>query len=183
VAEQVPDGSSAKDLRRYLKEKLPGHMVPSTYVAIAELPLTSSGKVNRMALPAIGGADAGDLDPDDQPQTPVETVIAGIWEGVLERTRVGANDNFFEIGGHSLLATQVMSRVREAFKVEVGLRKLFEEPTVSGLARAILAPEETRVIVAKTAEILLRLRDLSEDETQQILERRQMGIHPEEKAR
>ena len=63
--------------------------------------------------------------------------MVGIFEEVLKRGRVGIGDNFFEIGGHSLLATQVISRVRKAFGVEIGVRSIFEEPTVEGLANRI----------------------------------------------
>ena len=71
--------------------------------------------------------------------TPVEELVAGIWSEVLKVAAVGRAENFFELGGHSLLATQVISRVREVFGVEVGLRRLFEEPTVRGLSRSIEA--------------------------------------------
>src|SRR5262249_61931878 len=64
-------------------------------------------------------------------------MLAGIWSAVLQRERVGVEDNFFALGGHSLLATQVMSRVRKAFGIEMPLRALFEAPTVAGLAREI----------------------------------------------
>src|SRR5262249_43292136 len=71
------------------------------------------------------------------PQTPVEEILVGIYEEALKLDRIGRSDNFFEIGGHSLLATQVISRVRSAFDVELGVRSIFEEPSVEGLARRI----------------------------------------------
>ena len=71
------------------------------------------------------------------PRTPVEEAVAGIWTEVLGLERVGIHDNFFDLGGHSLLATQVMSRVRETFRVDLPLRTLFESATVASLALAI----------------------------------------------
>ncbi|MFS0516454.1 condensation domain-containing protein [Nostoc sp. UIC 10607] len=71
------------------------------------------------------------------PRTPIEEVIAGIWTQVLGLEKVGSNDNFFELGGHSLLATQIISRLRDAFQVELPLRYLFESPTIAELAQSI----------------------------------------------
>ena len=72
-----------------------------------------------------------------RPRGPVEEVVASVWETVLGLDRVGADDRFFDIGGHSLLATQVVSRLRDAFGVDIPLRALFEAPTVAGLAEQI----------------------------------------------
>lgn len=71
------------------------------------------------------------------PRTPVEEVIAGIWATVLKRVQVSIETSFFDLGGHSLLATQLVSRVHEAFQVELPLRTLFEQPTVAGLAAEV----------------------------------------------
>jgi amino acid adenylation domain-containing protein/non-ribosomal peptide synthase protein (TIGR01720 family) len=125
------------ELRAYLGEQLPGYMIPAVLVQMAALPLTSNGKVDRKALPepeqmAAVGEYVG-------PRTAVEELLAGIWSEVLGVERVGVHDNFFELGGHSLLATQVISRVRESFKVELPLRSLFEAPTLSEFSSQIEA--------------------------------------------
>ncbi|HYG63144.1 MAG TPA: amino acid adenylation domain-containing protein, partial [Thermoanaerobaculia bacterium] len=123
------------ELRSFLEESLPDPMVPSLWMRLDALPLTPSGKVDRRALPAPVTED----DAAGAPHSPVEELLAGIWADVLEVERVGVHDGFFDLGGHSLLATRVMSRVREAFGIELPLRRLFESPTVSGLARAVEA--------------------------------------------
>nr|QEO74826.1 condensation domain-containing protein [uncultured bacterium] len=130
---------SVGEWRAYLKERLPEYMVPSAFVALDALPLTPNGKIDRRALPAAEHlrmeADGGYV----AARTPTEEVLAGIWSEVLKAKRVSITANFFELGGHSLLATQVASRVREAFGVEVPLRRLFEAPTVEELAAHVEA--------------------------------------------
>jgi amino acid adenylation domain-containing protein len=124
-------------LRQFLKEKLPGYMVPSAYVVLKSLPLTPSGKVDRRALPAV---DTASLDVQENyvaPRTSVEEVLVGIWSKVLGREQIGVHDNFFDLGGHSLLATQLSSRIRDAFQVELPVSQVFEAPTVASLARYI----------------------------------------------
>ncbi|HEU4596976.1 MAG TPA: amino acid adenylation domain-containing protein, partial [Pyrinomonadaceae bacterium] len=119
--------------RAFLRERLPDHMIPSAFVRLDELPLTPSGKVDRRRLPApetVPAPAEGFL----APRTPVEELLAGMWAELLDSERVGVNDNFFEAGGHSLVATRLVSRVREAFGVEVPLRAVFMHPTVEGLA-------------------------------------------------
>jgi amino acid adenylation domain-containing protein len=125
------------ELRGHLKEKLPEYMVPTAFVTLEALPLTPNGKVDRRALPAPDPSSFRAENAYAEPRTPVEEALAGIWEEVLDVGRVGIHDDFFELGGHSLLATQLVSRVREAFQVELPLRSLFEEPTIAGLAVTI----------------------------------------------
>ncbi|HZQ68474.1 MAG TPA: phosphopantetheine-binding protein, partial [Terriglobales bacterium] len=90
------------------------------------------------------------------PRTPTEEVLANIWAEVLRRDRISAEDNFFELGGHSLMATQIVSRVREHFKVELGLRVLFEKPTIAGLSEAILAAENNGAQSEEPAIVAVR---------------------------
>ena len=124
-------------LRRYLEEKLPSYMVPAAYVALESMPLTTNGKVDRDALPAADPARPELADPPAAPRTPTERELARIWGQVLRIDEVGIHDNFFDLGGHSLLATQVMSRINSTFPVKLPLRRIFETPTVAGLAQAI----------------------------------------------
>jgi amino acid adenylation domain-containing protein len=125
----------------YLGSRLPSFMVPSTWVELAALPLTRTGKVDHKALPAPGAAAAGAAY--EAPRTAAEEMLAGIWGDLLRRERVGVHDNFFALGGHSLLATQVVSRLRDRLGVELPVRALFEQPTVAGLA-GLLAGIATR---------------------------------------
>jgi amino acid adenylation domain-containing protein len=120
-------------LRAHLEERLPSYMVPAAFVPLAAFPLSPSGKVDRRALPEPAPEGAPYL----APRTPAEEVVAGLFAHLLRRERVGARDDFFELGGHSLLATRLASRLRQAFGVELPLRRLFERPTVAGLAAAV----------------------------------------------
>src|SRR5438128_1176131 len=130
---------SQSELRKYLKERLPEYMVPSAYVKLEQMPMTANGKLDRKALPAPEYVSGG--SPEAQELTPVEEIVAGIWSSVQKVEVVSATADFFEMGGHSLLATQVISRVRAAFDVELGLRAIFETPMVAGLAQQV---EEAR---------------------------------------
>nr|MDZ8289084.1 amino acid adenylation domain-containing protein [Nostoc sp. ChiSLP01] len=123
-------------LRQFLKAKLPEYMVPSAFVLLESLPLTSNGKVDRRALPKPE-LDSTLLEKFVAPRTPVEEMLALIWAQVLKVEQVGIHDNFFELGGHSLLATQLLSRIRNIFKIELPLRELFVAATVAELAKEI----------------------------------------------
>jgi amino acid adenylation domain-containing protein len=140
VAYFIPAGEGpvpAGELRRFLKEKLPGYMIPSAFVPLETIPLTPNGKIDRLSLPRP--VDTRDTLDEHfvAPRNPREEKVAGIICSVLRMEKVGVNDNFFELGGHSLLATQVVSRLRDAFAANVTLRSLFESPTVAGLAAVI----------------------------------------------
>ena len=140
VAYVVPKQESVpaiNELRSYLKEKLPEYMIPSAFVLLDTVPLTSNGKVDRKALPA---PEQNRRDPEESyvaPRTPVEEMLAEIWAELLKLETIGIYDNFFDLGGHSLLATQVNSRIRETLQAELPLRAQFESPTIAELAERV----------------------------------------------
>ncbi|MFN6478156.1 non-ribosomal peptide synthetase [Nostoc sp. DedQUE07] len=136
VVPQVEQSPTVSELRQFLKAKLPEYMVPSAFVLLESLPLTSNGKVDRRALPKPE-LDSTLLEKFVAPRTPMEEMLAQIWAEVLKVEQVGIHDNFFELGGHSLLATQLLSRIRTSFKVELALRELFAKATVAELAQSI----------------------------------------------
>jgi non-ribosomal peptide synthetase component F len=134
LAAFVVSGEPAENLRGHLKDRLPEYMVPSAIVPLAELPLLPNGKVDRRALANLEVEQKGG---DAAPRTPVEELIAGLWCEVLGLQEVGVHDNFFALGGHSLLVPRIVSRLRQAFGIEVPLRLLFERPTISEMAESL----------------------------------------------
>ncbi len=120
-------------LDRWMSQMLPSAMVPSTLVWLDELPLTSSGKLDRKALPPPGTVIAAYVEP----RTAAERALAETWAELFGLRRVGANDDFFDLGGHSLLATRTLSRLREIFDVDLPMRVVFERPTVAALGAAV----------------------------------------------
>jgi acyl carrier protein len=134
------------ELREYLKRRLPEYMVPAAFVQLDELPLTPNGKLDRKALPAPE-ADALAHEAYEPPQGPVEQTLAGLWEELLGLTNIGRHDNFFELGGHSLLAVRLLSRLPEAFGLELPLTALFAHQTLGALAATIAeAPRQLQTL-------------------------------------
>lgn len=126
---------AAGELKYFLAQKLPDHMIPSAFVTLGELPLTANGKVDRSALP----------DPHENlsetvfvaPRTPFEETLAKVWARVLRLDRVGVHDNFFELGGHSLLAVRLAREIEIALNKTLPPAMLFQFPTVEQVAGAV----------------------------------------------
>ena len=121
-------------IRNEVKAKLPEYMVPSRFVILNEVPMTTSGKVDRKALPA---PDAAELASDEKlvaPRDPIEAQLVNIWESILGVSPIGINHNFFELGGHSLLAVKLMRRIEQTFGKNLPLATLLQAPTIEPLA-------------------------------------------------
>ena len=123
-------------LRDFLKQRLPEYMVPASFVYLDALPLTTHGKVDRKALPAPASERPLMEKVYAAPQTPVEEVLAGIWEEVLRLERVGLDDNFFDLGGDSIRAIQLHARARAA-GLDFSLQQIFRHSTVRELAQTV----------------------------------------------
>jgi len=132
-----PPKPTVSELREHLKKQMPDYMIPSAFVILEQFPLTPNGKVDRAALPSPASANTLPEEADVAPLTVVEKTVAGIVAALLGRDRVDAEANFFELGGHSLMATQLIARVRDEFRINLPLVKVFESPTVSDLSADI----------------------------------------------
>ncbi|HYO98625.1 MAG TPA: amino acid adenylation domain-containing protein, partial [Pyrinomonadaceae bacterium] len=162
---------STTELREFLQEKLPEHMIPAAFVVLDAMPLTPNGKIDRRALPAPGQSRPQLGREFVAPRTPVEQELAKIWRELLGVEAVGIHDDFFELGGHSLLLTQLASWIRKDFQVEVPLRVLFDTPTITDMTRAILARQVERETQTDLAEMLSQLKQLSPHEVKAMLEK------------
>ncbi|WP_406499535.1 non-ribosomal peptide synthase/polyketide synthase [Streptomyces sp. NBC_00846] len=147
----APEGApEAGELSDRLRRELPEYMVPSAFVTLDMLPLTANGKLDRAALPA---PDYGAPGTGRGPRTPQEELLCDLFAEVLGREQVRIDESFFDLGGHSLLAARLVSRVRETLGVEVGLRMLFEAPTVAGLTERLVMNDPGEAL-----DVLLPLR-------------------------
>ncbi|MET7370759.1 amino acid adenylation domain-containing protein [Streptomyces sp. NPDC005566] len=138
VAYLVPksEGCEARAVRAHLAERLPAHLVPSAFVRVGALPLTTSGKLDRRALPAPLPEDAATV-PGGAPRGPEEELLCQVFSEVLGVTRIGPDDDFFEAGGHSLLAVRLVSRVRSLLGLEPTIQDLMRGRSVAGLLRVL----------------------------------------------
>ncbi|MDX3854823.1 non-ribosomal peptide synthetase, partial [Streptomyces sp. AK02-01A] len=152
VAYVVPRPGAVLDeaaLRAAAAERLPDYMVPSAVVVLDALPLTVNGKLDRRALPApVHDTTATGRGP----RTSREEILCGLFADILGLGQVGIDDNFFDLGGHSLLAVRLMSRVRAALDVDLGVRDLFRSPTVAGLLGEEAGADALGVLLPLRAE-------------------------------
>ena len=123
-----------KQLRQFLRGRLPEHMVPSAFVILDRLPLNSNGKVDRKALPAPEWTDRREDDDFVPPSTEVEKALANIWARNLKLSQVSLSDNFFDLGGNSLLSIQVLNQIRSELSVALPMKALLESATLAELA-------------------------------------------------
>jgi Phosphopantetheine attachment site/AMP-binding enzyme C-terminal domain len=170
AAAPVPalDAELVARLREHLARTLPDHMIPTTWVELASVPLTPSGKVDRRALPrpdAVQPLSRAEYVP---PRGDLERLLAGIWAEVLRAERIGAHDSFFELGGHSLLATLAVSRIGEALAIEVPLRRMFEAPTIARLAERLRRDAGPDNDLDAAARLVLELLALSDAEVESL---------------
>jgi acyl-coenzyme A synthetase/AMP-(fatty) acid ligase/acyl carrier protein len=150
-----------EQLQEHLRKRLPEYMVPGAMVILDSMPTTSNGKLDRKRLPAPNRERPKLKQNYVAPQNAVEELVTAIWAEVLQVERVGVNDNFFALGGHSLLAMQVMSRLRDAFNIDLSVRQLFNHATAGQLADAIAAVDNRKGRMEKIAQILLQVWKMS----------------------
>lgn len=165
-SEEIP---SPKELQQWIKTRLPAYMLPSAFIFLKELPLNTSGKVNRRALPSLQDIQAELGETHVPPSTPLEKELAKMWSKVLHVENIGIHDNFFDLGGHSLLATQLIARTREIYHVNLPLRNLFEQPTISGLAENITHALVIDQKDSELSQLLDELENLPDNEIQDLI--------------
>jgi amino acid adenylation domain-containing protein len=133
-----------RDLRVFLRQRLPEYMIPSAFVLLDAIPLTRHSKIDRAALTASDRRLSTEGENYVPPRNEIERSIAMIWREVLEIDRVGVRDNFFDLGGHSLLMARAYSKLRETIGQEFSMIDLFRYPTISSLAEFLSDGEGPR---------------------------------------
>ncbi|HYJ16250.1 MAG TPA: phosphopantetheine-binding protein [Candidatus Limnocylindria bacterium] len=169
IVSRGPNHATIDQLRMFLRDKLPGYMVPSTFMFLDSLPVTN-GKLDRRALP-----EPSDKRPELStayalPTDEIEKTLASIWGKVLDVRPVGIHDNFFDLGGHSLSATQVISQVIKQFQLELPLHSLFQSPTVAMMAAVIRQNQAKRASQAELPQMLREVEAMTEQEAQRRLD-------------
>ncbi|WP_245176762.1 non-ribosomal peptide synthetase, partial [Flavobacterium aquidurense] len=138
-------------LLEFLRSRLPGIMIPASIVSIAEIPLTSNGKINRKALPAIDAADSAGRT-YIAPESAVEIKLAQIWQEVLKTERVGITDNFFELGGNSLKVTQVVNKIMKETNKSISFKDFFSNPTIESINSKLISKNYLDIPIAPKAD-------------------------------
>ncbi len=154
-------------LRQFLRQRLPEYMVPTSFVFLDAIPLSANGKVDRLALPVPGPEGLEEHQPESC--SPLETILLSIWQQALGVKRVGLRDSFFDLGGHEFLAARLMASVYETFEVELPLTWFIENPAVAQLVEVIRRDSPAYDAMQVTAELLLQVTQLSDDEVAALL--------------
>jgi amino acid adenylation domain-containing protein len=160
---------AADELRNFLLNALPEYMVPTALVVLDSLPLTPNGKIDTRALPSPDQAQARPGREFLAPRNAEEEKLVAIWMEVLKLGEVSVNDNFFDLGGHSLLATQIISRVRNTFRVQMPLHSFLETPTIAGLAEKIPQCPAAESEEEEMTRLLQELEGISDEEAERLL--------------
>jgi acyl carrier protein len=151
-------GISLSELRSFLKEKLPDYMIPSAFVVLDALPLTPNGKVDRRALPDPGRTRSASTSEEtyEAPRTPVESLIAQVWQDVLRVDRVSVQDSFFDLGGHSLLSLQVLLRLEKQLGIRMSPRDLLFNTLgqLAALCESRLQEEKESQVASLTQRVM-----------------------------
>lgn len=126
---------SIEELVDYLRDSLPGHMVPTRYVLLHRLPKTINGKIDREALPAADTSQTAESDKYAPPRDQLESQLADTWARVLNLPKVGIQDDFFALGGSSLLVTRIVTELTSLYGIELPVRDFFANPTIASCAR------------------------------------------------
>jgi amino acid adenylation domain-containing protein len=137
VEMQSGQRAAVNDLREHLRTTLPDFMLPSAFVILEKLPLTSNGKIDRRALPKAGLIVQERTDPYVAPRDTIEFQLVRLWSKVLGQRRVGTHDNFFDLGGHSLLAVRIVVEIEKLYKRRLLLATLLQAPTIAELAEVL----------------------------------------------
>lgn len=166
VAANRTPAPTFRDLRHFLTQKLPDHMVPSAFVMLDALPLTPNGKVDRSALPPPELQRPKREIDHVAPRTPMEETLAKIWADVLKVESPSIHDDFFELGGDSLAASRIISRVIQTFQLELPLKALLEAPSVAQMAAVIDANHEKHATDAELARMLSEVEAMTEADAQ-----------------
>lgn len=124
-------------LREYARKKLPEYMVPAHFIAMKEFPMTPTGKVDYRVLPVPGAEDHEQRSPSEGPRDDLERELTNIWAEVLGVSRVGIDDNFFDIGGHSLAAVRMFAKIETNVGVKLPISMIFTSPTIRLMSKII----------------------------------------------
>jgi amino acid adenylation domain-containing protein len=166
---------SQETIRHYLQRRLPVYMIPASFVFLDTLPLNQSGKIDRQSLQHLHATQTQEQSAVAAPRNEVEELLVDLWSEVLGLPQIGIHDNFFSSGGHSLLASQLIARIRATMRIDVPLMHLFTSPTISEFAAVLPQYETTSGQIAAIARTRKRLKGLTPEEMQALLDEKKRG--------